>query len=42
MFYWRTLEAAPADGIHWMTEPELEQFRFRTGAAEATDKEGLQ
>jgi Ca2+-binding EF-hand superfamily protein len=40
-FYWRTLEAAPADGIHWMTEPELERFRFRTEATEASAKEGL-
>lgn len=29
-FYWRTLEAAPAEGIHWMTETELTQFKFRT------------
>ena len=28
-FYWRTLDAAPADGIHWMTERELEKFGFR-------------
>ena len=27
-FYWFTLEAAPADGIHWMTEAELEAFHF--------------
>lgn len=40
-FYWHTLEAAPADGIHWMTEPELERFRFRTGAVEASAKGGL-
>ena len=27
-FYWFTLEAAPADGIHWMTAEELETFGF--------------
>lgn len=40
-FYWHTLEVAPADGIHWMTAPELERFRFRTGAAEASAKADL-
>lgn len=25
-FYWFTLEAAPADDIHWMTPDELQQF----------------
>ncbi len=29
-FYWRTLEAAPANDIHWMTEKELAEFNFRT------------
>ena len=29
-FYWRTLSAAPAEGIHWMTEEELERFNFFT------------
>ncbi|MBL4684156.1 MAG: hypothetical protein JKY37_06180 [Nannocystaceae bacterium] len=29
-FYWFTLEAAPADGIHWMTDAELEQFQLVT------------
>ncbi len=29
-FYWRTLSAAPAEGIHWMTEEELERFDFFT------------
>ena len=29
-FYWRTLSAAPAEGIHWMTEEELERFGFFT------------
>ena len=30
-FYWRTLSAAPAEGIHWMTEEEFERFDFFTG-----------
>ncbi len=29
-FYWRTLSAAPAEDIHWMTEEELERFGFFT------------
>jgi Ca2+-binding EF-hand superfamily protein len=29
-FYWRTLSAAPAEGIHWMTAEELERFGFFT------------
>ncbi|MDE0756288.1 MAG: hypothetical protein OSB26_16735, partial [Woeseiaceae bacterium] len=29
-FYWRTLSAAPAEGIHWMTEDEFERFSFFT------------
>ena len=29
-FYWRTLSAAPPEGIHWMTEEELERFGFFT------------
>jgi len=29
-FYWYTLEAASADGIHWMTEEELERFDMLT------------
>ena len=29
-FYWRTLEAAPADGMHYMTEDEIHQFGVRT------------
>ncbi|MEO1526402.1 MAG: SUMF1/EgtB/PvdO family nonheme iron enzyme [Planctomycetota bacterium] len=29
-FYWRTLEAAPADRIYWMAEKELKQFKFRS------------
>lgn len=27
-FYWFTLEAAPADALHFMTEAELEQYGF--------------
>ena len=29
-FYWVTLEAAPSDGIHWMTAAELQKFRAAT------------
>ena len=29
-FYWFTLEAAPADDIHWMTEAELTKYAFVT------------
>ena len=29
-FYWRTLEAAPANDIHWMTETEVAEFHVRT------------
>ncbi len=29
-FYWYTLEAAPADDIHWMTEEEIERFAVAT------------
>ena len=30
-FYWFTLEAAPADDIHWMTDEELRRFGMATG-----------
>lgn len=29
-FYWYTLEAAPADSIHWMTTVEMNQYRVVT------------
>lgn len=29
-FYWFTLEAAPADDMHWMTTDELEQYQMIT------------
>jgi Ca2+-binding EF-hand superfamily protein len=29
-FYWRTLEAAPADDIHWMKASELAEYQFFT------------
>ena len=32
-FYWRTLEAAPAEDIHWMTPDELASFEFITEEA---------
>lgn len=28
-FYWFTLNAAPADSIHWMTEQEIEKFKLK-------------
>ena len=31
-FYWFTLEAAPAESIHNMTEPELDEYGFATVA----------
>ena len=35
-FYWRTLEAAPADSIHWMTSEELGRYGFSTEASTST------
>ncbi|MEE9394557.1 MAG: hypothetical protein V3W41_18845 [Planctomycetota bacterium] len=32
-FYWYTLKAAPADGIHWMTEKEIKKFGLRPKAS---------
>ncbi len=29
-FYWFTIEAAPAVGMHWMTSAEVEQYRVAT------------
>lgn len=29
-FYWFTLQAAPADDIHWMTTEEIEQYQLLT------------
>ena len=29
-FYWFTLEAAPADGMHYMTEAEIARFGLLT------------
>lgn len=29
-FYWYTLEAAPANGMHWMTAEEIETYQIRT------------
>lgn len=31
-FYWFTLNAASADGMHWMTAGEIEKFKFLTGS----------
>lgn len=38
-FYWYTLEAAPADSIHWMTLAEISKYRVITTS---TDSELLQ
>lgn len=35
-FYWFTLEAAPAESIHWMTEEELFQYHITTETSEIT------
>ena len=29
-FYWYTLKAAPAEGIHWMTPSEIEKYQIIT------------
>lgn len=29
-FYWYTLDAAPADDMHWMTDDELRRFSIAT------------
>ena len=36
-FYWFTLEAAPADGMHWMTDAEIERFGLATDIVSAPD-----
>gem|GEM_PF-555140 len=42
-FYWYTLEAAPADDIHWMTDEELERFGVLSdGARVEADEEELE
>lgn len=38
-FYWYTLEAAPADGIHWMSLDELELYDMLTVYDESDDSE---
>ena len=30
-FYWFTIYAAPADGLHWMTQAEIDRFGILTG-----------
>ena len=32
-FYWFTVQAAPADGMHWMTADEAKRFRLSTNDA---------
>ena len=39
-FYWYTLEAAPADDIHWMTDEELARFDMLTHAVETSREPG--
>ncbi|MCK0069449.1 EF-hand domain-containing protein [Kordiimonas laminariae] len=29
-FYWFTLEAAPVEGVHWMTSAEFKKYKFAT------------
>ena len=29
-FYWFTLEAAPPEGMHWMTEEEMKKYGIYT------------
>ncbi|WP_152558771.1 COG3904 family protein [Endozoicomonas numazuensis] len=29
-FYWYTLEAAPSDDIHWMTQEEIKRYKVAT------------
>ena len=36
-FYWYTLEAAPADAIHWMTREEIDRFGIATDIVSAQD-----
>lgn len=31
-FYWFTIEAAPAEGMHWMTSREVDQYRVATAS----------
>ncbi|MEM7456469.1 MAG: hypothetical protein AAF456_19140 [Planctomycetota bacterium] len=38
-FYWRTLEAAPVSGIHWMTEDEIQRFGVRSGKQSAGESD---
>ncbi|MEM7166711.1 MAG: hypothetical protein AAF581_14685 [Planctomycetota bacterium] len=33
-FYWYTLRAAPADGVHWMTRDEMKRYHVCTTQAE--------
>ena len=37
-FYWYTLEAAPADDIHWMTDKELVRFGMLTDEAPSAEE----
>jgi hypothetical protein len=35
-FYWYTLEAAPAEGIHWMTMAEIQQYHVVTSLVDTS------
>ena len=37
-FYWFTLEAAPADDIHWMSRKEMRRYRVVIDVGEETDE----
>lgn len=39
-FYWRTLEAAPVNDIHWMTEEEIKKFNVRSGTSANSNGKG--
>ncbi|MCJ8267922.1 MAG: hypothetical protein MJK04_00795, partial [Psychrosphaera sp.] len=37
-FYWYTLAAAPADGIHWMTQSQMVQYNMATRQITASEQ----
>ena len=37
-FYWYTLQAAPADSIHWMTSDEIRQYKVITESIPSSKK----
>lgn len=40
-FYWYTLNAAPAEGIHWMTQDEMAKYNIATRAMNANEQAGV-